>query len=370
MSYNLDAKGPHTCLAGPGKEEGVRNRLPEPPRPTRVDAPCGAQTVPDACFPAVVGLSIFIVFLGAFKAVCEEPGANAERKRLQSLTAAEREELRLKKERFDRLSDKEKQGLRRMHQRICSDPEAEKLRQIMVRYNEWLKSLPSSKRADLLDLPTNERLADIKRIVVEQEEARFNELVKRALLPQDFEAMIGWLQERVLSRLPVDLQSRITDIEDPRRRRFETMRLYRHQTGDKWLFESQPLTAEEIQMLTDKLSEQARKALNKAEDVEAQNRIVRDWIGAGFFSSFRPHVSEEELKRFLEEHVDAKQREYLENLPRERMMRELLKLYGMFRIRRTFADSGPWSMRKRRSGEFRIPDSKPPFGQTKGDEPP
>jgi hypothetical protein len=350
-------------------EKGVSNRFPERPQATGVNAQHCAKTFPVTFFLAVIGLSMLIVFFAALPAICQDHDAEAERKRLQSLTAAEREELRLKKERFDRLSKVEKQVLRQIHERICSDPEAEKLREIMVRYNEWLKSLPSSKRAALLDLPTDERLAEIKRIVAEQEEARFNELVKKALLPQDFEAMIDWFQERVLSRLPADMQSQITTIGDPRRRRFEAMRLYRMHTGDQRLFESQPLTTEEIQMLTDQLSERARDALNKSEDVEAQNRIVRDWIGAGFFSSFRPHVSDEELKRFLEEHVDAKQREYLENLPRERMRTELLKLYGLFRIRRTFGDPGRWPMRKRRGDEFRIPDGKRPFGEKTEEEP-
>jgi len=279
----------------------------------------------------------------------------ARRKRLQTMGAAEKEELRLKKERFDRLSEEEKKRLKRLHEQICCDSDAKRLREIMVRYNEWLKSLPTNQRASLLSLPPDKRIAEIKKLVAEQDKQRFYELVKETLLPQDHEAMIRWFEQRVLSRLPAEQQDKITAIADPRRRRFEMFRLYRQHSGDSGqrLFNSDPLREEEIQELTEQLSEKARKALEKAENQQSRNSIVRDWIGAGFYSSFRYHVSDAELQQFLVERVDAKQREYLQNLPRESMLHELRRLYHMSRIQRAFGQPPRWPFRKRRPGDFK-----------------
>jgi hypothetical protein len=262
-----------------------------------------------------------------------------------------------------------------MHEKICCDPESQMLQEIMVRYNEWLRSLSSNQLAHVLTLSTEERIAEIKRIVAQQEKERFNELVKRALRPEDYEAMIRWFEDRVLSRLPPDLQAQVALHNDPRRRRYEMVRLYRQHTNNEPLFESDPLTEQEIQLLTDQLSAKAREALGKAEDTESRNRIVRDWIGAGFFSSFRPHVSERELMKYLAEHVNEQQREYLEHLPRERMMSELRRLYGISRIQRTFGEPGRWPFRMRRHSDFRHPkgrslpsEKKPP--EDRGVNPP
>ncbi|MFV1964862.1 MAG: hypothetical protein ACC628_05530, partial [Pirellulaceae bacterium] len=226
--------------------------------------------------PCALLLAVFPLQIRA-----EEESSEARRERLNNMTAAEKEELRLKKERFDRLSDEEKASLRRVHERICRDPESKTLREIMIRYNDWLKSLPSSKRAELLNLSADERIAEIKRLVEKQDKERFNDLVKKTLRPEDYEAMIRWFEDRVLSRLPLRLRAQIASINDPRRRRFEMFRLYRQRTGNRPLFEANPLTAPEIQLLTDQLSSKAREALGKAENAESHNRIVRDWIGAG-----------------------------------------------------------------------------------------
>ena len=111
--------------------------------------------------------------LGAAAVNGDDESLEARRTRLQRMTAAEKEQLRLKLERFQRLSKDEKKHLRDLHDQICCDAKYHQLREIMLRYNDWLKSLPSGTRTDLLSAPAEQRIAVIRKIlfVLSSEEA-------------------------------------------------------------------------------------------------------------------------------------------------------------------------------------------------------
>jgi len=85
------------------------------------------------------------------------------------MSATEKKELQQKQDRFHRLAREEQNRLRRLHQGMSEDPQADRLRSVMERYTSWLKTLPSGQRADLLGLPQNDRVAEIKRLIEEQE---------------------------------------------------------------------------------------------------------------------------------------------------------------------------------------------------------
>ena len=81
------------------------------------------------------------------------------RQQIESLSADQKEELRVKFAKFEALSSDEQEQLRRLHEQLDSDPQGNQLRRTLARYHEWLKSLSPSDRADLLVLPPTERLA-------------------------------------------------------------------------------------------------------------------------------------------------------------------------------------------------------------------
>ena len=79
------------------------------------------------------------------------------------MTAAEKNQLQIKRERFLSLAPEIEQAkIRELHQQIQSHPESEKLLATMNRYNEWLMTLTVYQRAELLKLPKKERIAHIK----------------------------------------------------------------------------------------------------------------------------------------------------------------------------------------------------------------
>src|SRR5687767_5039505 len=72
--------------------------------------------------------------------------------RLQTMSAAEKEKLRRNQERLSTLPENEQQEVRDLEIKLANDPQGEQLRQVMLRYHEWLRALPSAERAALLSL--------------------------------------------------------------------------------------------------------------------------------------------------------------------------------------------------------------------------
>jgi hypothetical protein len=118
-----------------------------------------------------------------------------------------------------------------------------------------------------------------------------------------------------------------------------------------------PLQDDAIRELAMQLSKQARAAFDKAEDAEARRLIVANWFRAAVFNKMLPRVSDEELQAYLQKKVDPQYRDYLENLPHERMLSELRRMWYVDRFRRGPGESGRHSPRKRRPGDFPGPPS-------------
>ena len=307
---------------------------------------------------------------------CEEESEAARHARLEAMAPAQKEELRSKKQQFDRFPPDQQERLRHLHEDICRDPDAERLHHVMLRYNEWLRALPSERRAELYRLPPDERLVAIKKTLEEQERQRFQEMVRK-LHPHDVDVIKRWFGELVqrdiqslLGTLPPEDQQRLRDIEDPWTRLLEAFRIRKKQSRENSL---QPtdlvsITDTDIRQLQSQLSPPAAEMLNEIKDSEAKLAAVKDWIRVLAFSRDVPRVSDEELRRFLRDRVDAKTRDYLENLPRDRMMGQLRWMYFAHRYwSRGGEGNGRPPFRNWGPGDFRPPfDGFPP---RRGSEP-
>src|SRR6186997_2034456 len=84
-------------------------------------------------------------------------------KYLGSISATEKDELRRRQERFEKLSTEEQEKLRKLEETLANDPRGEQLRQVMLRYNEWLSALPSSQRTEIMNAPAAERVELVKK---------------------------------------------------------------------------------------------------------------------------------------------------------------------------------------------------------------
>jgi hypothetical protein len=268
---------------------------------------------------------------------------------IEAMSETEKEELRVKKERFDRLSKEEQDRLRQLYRDIHQETDAEKLQRIMVRYGEWLKSLPIDQRAELAGLAPQERLQRIKKILEMQERQRFQELVYRKLSPKDYEVIKQWFGELVVrnmkslgSKLPPEVLDEFARKPDPVDALFEIVRYRRDTLKEANLrsFDIVEITDKDIATLSGQLSPEARKTLEEAASNNDRLNAVKYWVFAATISRRFQRVSDEQLRRFMAERVDKSTRDWLENLPRDQMLNHLRRMYYTDNFRGREGDNG------------------------------
>ncbi len=142
----------------------------------------------------------------------------ARRGWVESLSAAEKSELRRDFQNFTSLPATEQQSLWQFAQQLQSDPQHEELKHIMVRYNDWLKTLQPADRADLADKSPDARVAEI-RDRQQLDESRALAAFGDAASARHFERsgrlrnLVAWMQsfaksheEQIISQLPEELK--------------------------------------------------------------------------------------------------------------------------------------------------------------------
>lgn len=266
-------------------------------------------------FPLAAGLAIASV-------VCADPPTRDD---LRALSPEEKAALVQKKERFDALPKEEQERLRALNTSITTSAHGEQLHRTLDRYHEWLKSLTTKQRADLLELPAEERIDRIKELMQEQERARLRDLGGKQLPEGDIDAIFGWLDEymkshedKYLERLPEDYRKRLLDQEEVSRRR-SLMRgiIMRGPRNDFPM----PMR-EDFDRLLPTLSAATRAALESAKTPEEKQQLARQWIFSAMISKVLPAASEEDLKKVFNE-LRSDERERLERKTPEEIKREL-----------------------------------------------
>jgi hypothetical protein len=215
----------------------------------------------------------------------------------------------------------------------------------MVRYNEWLKTLTSAQRAELLSLSGEQRIERIKQIQQQQEAQHFRGLVASKVSQDDLRKIREWLEDfverneqQLLDALPAEFRQPQHVIADDQRRRgmlmFSLTRRVPGQAG--------PLpTQEDIRELEKQLSPDARQTLQSVRDAAQKEKIVQEWTRAAFFARRMTHVSDEQLQQFFRERLDPQQQAELESLPKDQLNRELRRRYSMDRFRGPPGDGRP-----------------------------
>lgn len=257
---------------------------------------------------------------------------------LAALSPAEKKDLQGKQERFYRLDTQAQNELRDLHDDLTQAPDAARLQAVLTRYSRWLQTLSSGQRAELLSLPPDERVAEIKRLLQQQTASRMRSYVPRKLADDDLHAIADWVEQMVQRREPEILQrwpmfkERLDGITDAKRRN-QALVFMVHRSGLQrdWL---KP-TSEEIERLKTTLSAEAQQELEKAKAEGRLPELAEAWMRAAMFSRLAgPPVDPEQLRKFFKEDLKPEDREYLESLPPERMQAELVRLYFSHRFRR------------------------------------
>ncbi len=276
------------------------------------------------------------------------------------LSSEQKAELLRKKDRFDKLTDAERQRLRDIHAELEASPDNLALKTVMGNYCNWLRNLSSRDRDQVLSLPADERIKRIKEIVSRQEAQRFSDYVRFYLPKSDQQAIYKFLDEfvttheqEILDRLDDNERRWVSRIDDEQARRKSLIsKLTRQFRGDA----SMPFpSSDEMASMVKSLSEETRTRL-EAPAVADRNSRVQELVGAAIWSIAMPPPSEEELRKLLAS-LSNEERGRLEEMDPDKMQQAL-----RFMHRAKQFQGGRWGPRGPRPG--------PPPGPPPGPLPP
>lgn len=253
------------------------------------------------------------------------------RETLSALSPDEKTALFQKKVRFDALPPAEQERLRELNTAITNSDKSEQLHATLDRYHEWLKTLTTKQRADLLELPADKRVERIKELMQEQERARLRELGGQKLPEADIDAIFKWLdaflqehEDEYMQRFSDAHRDRLKDLDAATRRR-DIMKsiVFRGPRN-----EGPMPTGEYLDKLKSQLTPATRAALDSARTPEEKLQLSRQWAFAAMYSKAFAKASEEDLRKIYDE-LPEDHRERLDRKSPEDMKRELTWRYHM-----------------------------------------
>ncbi len=295
---------------------------------------------------------------------------------LDALSAEQKRDLLRRKQQFDQLTASEQEKLRQLHQNLSAEPEAPQLTAVMTRYHQWLLSLKSLERDELLSLPADERIDRIRRIMQQQEKQRFEQMVDK-VPPEDLDAIYNWVnefivknQERIVSTLPPEVRLRWESIEDVERQRRLLMFAINYRPPH---LEGVVPQKEDFDRLLPLLSKQSQEVLKKA---PVPGEVLREWVKAAVMSKVMPPATDEQLTEFLKQ-LPVRERQELEGLAAKEMRERLTRMFYASKFRGgprpgSFFGSSEYPGRgpndRGPSGGWRGPDGRSPPDQPPGED--
>lgn len=266
-------------------------------------------------------------------AAAADDSLEQRRERFEKMTPQQLADLVRKKERFDQLPPEQQSAVRQLHAELSAEANESQLRSVLTRYHAWLQTLTAAQRAELLSLPADERMKQIRKLqdAQKQDQQRFVLPSPGSSLPDaDVATLLAWfdqllarVQPQILDQSPRTKEF-LDKTSDPRQRRWILMMAVGRPRGENRLSLLTP-TQEEIDALREQLSPPTRTQFDAAQSRDKKQELVQDWLRSAMFQQFRPTA--EELERFYREELTASEREWLDPMPRERFLRELGNMY-------------------------------------------
>ena len=215
------------------------------------------------------------------------PAASADdpaRTALGELSNEQKHDLLRRLERFEALSEADRQRLRELHAAIDNDPQRDSILRALGRYRDWLLDQSLGKRTEILDL---DRTARAARITAELQRVAID---APQLSEADRQALVGWIISRfetLLQTLPEELRSRGEALGREKR---EVMWLQLAATRGPLPFGSRPQQIEIVQELVRQLSPELKSKWNSAPDrpqneseqprVAHKRELAANWLRA------------------------------------------------------------------------------------------
>jgi hypothetical protein len=266
---------------------------------------------------------------------------------VESLSSTDKIDLREDFEKFSALPVKQQQALRQFDKQLSDDPNSAQLRRVMQRYYDWLKTLSSVDRANVLDeANTSDQIKLIRQLRQGQMGQAFTWLDPglNLLRDRDSAAVLQWMREFADSHeaeLTADQKHPDAQKSDERRRRRPLVWLAWQQWWSPSATGTPPVTATDIHALHSMLSTEKQQQLDKEVDLNEQVTLIRHWIqtaSAEFreltvqgFGRWGGLPNQDRLNRF-EQQLSPDEKKELAGLTGSEHMRKLMELFQKHRV--------------------------------------
>lgn len=275
------------------------------------------------------------------------------RTQIAGMSPAEKEQLKQKQARLAALSPLEQEKLRELDRLLAADPQADKLRRVMVHYHDWLKNQHPAVREQLRELPPQARLERVQTIRREEQIRGQNQMA-----PEDRQAILAWLDGIVRSKLAPEKLRQWEQMRPDERRIALRSQIQARFNGGKGK-QLPELSADQLTELHRQLSPAARQQLDSRPHPAGKRQLLGQWIvqslrgpeldGPG---GILAGIADDELERFRHTELSAKQRADLDRLGPNEQARRLRMMY----LNKKYPDH-PW--RQLRPGDP-PPDKRKP----------
>ena len=262
--------------------------------------------------------------------------------RLKAMDAQQRESLRRKREKFENLPPEQRDTLRQFHEQITSHEKTKEFRETLNDYFDWLGTLQSRERAELADMPAEQRLKEIARTLIGRASQEFGRSGITQLPPEDARAVFNWY-DQVIKNKRNEIKIRRLFKALVRKRNMDKRRVYLDDQLAK--FTNRPVNqlvgvlirvndpdsvktiktilSANVEQLRPKLSPEALAILDN-QTVNGKQALLLKWIEAA--NQARSKVTILQLQKFYEE-LSTQQRDELDRMSFENWEQTLKRLY-------------------------------------------
>ena len=243
---------------------------------------------------------------------------------LDSLGQEQQLTLRAKLNRYHAMSSQQQQRIRDLHAAIIEAEDSITLQRVLLLYEQWLQGVTSSEQYELRQMQPQQRLRSIESAIEEEHRKRMLELSEEELKN---------LHEAVISYRNAIIESAMRSMDARERREFARQPSIRRISQ---VFRNAPreLMEDLIEGAQDSLPPEKREVYRKLSR-PAQIMHLMQWMMQAEPNrnrqgrhNRRKKPSDQELEKFFVESVEPQMYERLMAMPRDKMERELEKMYS------------------------------------------
>jgi len=260
--------------------------------------------------------------------------------RLNSMLPRQLESIKRNKAEFDLLSAARRESLAEFHQSLIKHPQRDRLKNTLVAYYDWLKSLGQSERTELLDTPDiPSRIKLIAGKITQQNLKAFGKAGATKLPAADAEALFGWYDMLIKQKEKRIRRSAAAIYVATYKKRFSQ----NPPSSELSSFRRKPLSQlmdfifkydrktinpmirdQDIRRLKNVLSSDANAILDAGFSAAERTRLIINWVDAANQSQFS--ISPDKLRSFYDGLSD-RQRDQLGNLSPADWRNDLIRMY-------------------------------------------